>query len=137
MTLLAKIKFIFNRDLANLFTIREFGHQNKDLLIIVCDPKEDRMYVSYKDKFVNGRIKSASGKNEHVVKNVIKASRFHVSINDMIVAIAETLNVPLKTGNQFYQFIDGAIYKIGKSLQKRKEGVVHSPDSKGKDEVGV
>lgn len=87
-------------------------------MVIICDPKTDRVFVSYKDKHVNGRIKSATGKNTKIVKEVLSHSRFHHNIDDFITAIAETLNVSLKNGNQLYQFIDGALFNIAKSLRK-------------------
>jgi hypothetical protein len=120
MTFSSKLKLLFRRDLRNLYTIKEFAHANKDFLIIVCDPKTDRIFVTYKDRFVNGKIKSATGKNPKVVKTVLRYSRFHHSISDFITAIAETLNLPLTKGNQFYQFLDGAVYNIAKGLRKKR-----------------
>lgn len=118
-----KLKMVFNRDERLLFTVKEFAHANKDLLIIVSDPKSDRMFVTYKDKFVNGRIKSATGKKTHVVREVLKHSRFKESIDQYLASLVETLHLPVwKSGaNQFYQFIDGAIFNIAKSMKKRQE----------------
>lgn len=116
-------KLVFDADAANLLSIKEFGHINKNFLIIVCDPKTDRMFAMHKDRFTNGTIKSASGKNPHVVRQVLKYSRFNHSISDFTVSIMETLGLSLKHGNQFYKWIDGAIFKIGSSLRRKTETV--------------
>ncbi len=105
----------------NLYTIKEFGHANKDFLIIVCDPQTDRIYVSYRDRFVNGKIKSVDGKKTHVVKNIIKYSRFNENIDDFIASIAETLNLSFLKGNQFFQLIDGFLFRIASSLRKKRQ----------------
>lgn len=122
MTFLARLKFLFNRDLRNLYTIKQFGHANKDFLIIVCDPKTDRIFATYRDRFVNGKIKSATGKKTHVIKGVLKYSRFNHSIDDFIASLAETLNLNLFKGNQLYQMLDGFLYNIARSLRKKRGG---------------
>lgn len=126
-----QLKMIFNKDERQLYTIKEFAHANKNLLIIVCDPDSDRMFVSHKDRFVNGRIKSAKGIKTHVVKDVLKYSRFHVTIDQFISSLVETLHLPVWKGgaNQFFQFIDGAVFNIAKNLRKhvKKGKAVPSP----------
>lgn len=132
-TFYAKLRMIFNRDERALFTIQEFAHQNKNLLIIVADPKTDRMFVAHQDRFVNAQIKSPDGKKTHVVRDVVRYSQFHKSIDMFITSLVETLKLPLWKGgaNQFYQFIDGAIFNIAKSLRKppkpQEPGAVPSP----------
>ena len=118
----ARLKLLFNRDLRNLYTIKEFGHANRDFLIIVCDPKTDRIFATYRDRFVNGKIKSATGKKTHVIKGVLKYSRFNHSIDDYIASVAETLNLNLFKGNQLYQMLDGFLFNIAKSLRKKRSG---------------
>ena len=134
MTLFARLKLLFqiafNRDLRNLYSIKNFGHANRDFLIIVCDPKTDRIFVSYRDRYVNGKIKSATGKKTHVVKGVIKYSRFNENIDSFIASIAETLNVSLLKGNQLYQILDGFLFNIAKSLRK-KRGTAEKPTPPG------
>ncbi|OLS15999.1 MAG: hypothetical protein RBG13Loki_0377 [Promethearchaeota archaeon CR_4] len=125
ITFYAKLRMIFNREERLMFTIKEFAHANKDLLIIVADPKSDRMFVTYKDKFVNGTIKSPLGKKSSVVKDVLKYSRFNESIDQFITSLVETLHLPTWKGgaNQFFQFIDGSMYNIAKSLRKHKTSI--------------
>lgn len=116
-----------------LTTIKEFGHANKNLLIIVCDPASDRIFVTYKDRFVNGKIKSVEGKSSKVVKNVLKYSRFNENIDGYLTSIMETLALPIWRANQFFQFLDGALYNIAKSLRKKRSGnAVPSPYSEKK-----
>lgn len=112
------ISLAFDRDAANLFTLPGFASANKKLLIIVADPETDRVFVTYRDKFVNGKIKTATGKEMKIVKDVLSHSRFPSAIDDFIAALVNTLNVPL-TGktNQFYRMIDAAIFNIAKSLR--------------------
>lgn len=138
MPFFSRIKILFNRDAQLRFTVKEFAHYNKNLLIIVCDPKTDRMFVTHKDKFVNGLIKSPTGKKSHVVREVLKYSRFNVTTDMYITSLMETLHLPIWRANQFYQFIDGAIFNIAKSLRKqptaRGEGMIPSPIQV--DEIG-
>lgn len=124
---------IFNREERLLFTIKEFAHANKDLLIMVADPKTDRMFATYKDRFVNGRIKSPLGKKTHIVRDVLKYSRFHVTVDQFIASIVETLDLPIWKGgsNQFYQFLDGAVFNIAKKLRKNQ------PQDSGSPPVGA
>ncbi len=117
-----KAKLLFSRDNLNLYTVKEFAHANKDLLIIVCDPKSDRMFATYKDKFVNGKIKSTDGKNRHVVKTVLTNCRFNTGIDSFLGSLAETLNLSIPKANDFYKFIDGALFNIAKSLKGKGSG---------------
>ncbi len=117
-----RMRILFDRDARHLYTVKEFAHANPNLLIIVCDPKSDRIFVTHKDKFVNGRIKSPTGKKSHVVREVLKYSRFNVTTDMFITSIMETLHLPIWRANQFYQFIDGAVFNIAKSLQKKRVG---------------
>lgn len=121
-SLYAKIRMIFNRDERLMFTLPEFTNANKDLLIIVCDPANDRMFISYKNRSVNSKIKSPTGKNLHVIKDVLKYSRFDKTVNQFLTAIMEALQLPTWKGsvNHFYQFIDAAVFNIAKSLRKTK-----------------
>ncbi len=133
-----RLKIFFSRDAQLRFTVKEFAHSNPNLLIIVCDPKTDQMFVTHKDKFVTGRIKSPTGKKQHVVREVLKYSRFNVTTDMYITALMETLHLPIWRANQFYQFIDGAIFNIAKSLRKspagKGEGMMPSPIQA--DEIG-
>lgn len=120
MNLLTKIKFLISRDKANMLTIPEFLHANKDLLIIICDPKTDKIIASYRDKHVTGQIKSPLGKKSKVVKDVLKYSRFNESVDQWLTSIMETLHLPTWKANSFFQFLDGALYAIAKSLRKKR-----------------
>lgn len=111
------------------YTVPDFAHAHKDLLVIVCDPKTDNIFVGYGDQIVSGRIKTALGKELNVVRNVLDHSQFKENVNPFITGIMEVLQLPLKAGNQLYQFIDGALFAISKALRKDKppENGVASP----------
>ncbi len=127
ITFFKKLQMIFSRDARNLYTIREFGHVNKNLLIIVADPKTDRIYAMHGDRFVNGRIKDPTGKKSRVVKDVLKYSQFHKTIDQYITSLMETLHLPILKGNHFFKFIDGAIFNIAKSSRKNSGKGIPSP----------
>jgi hypothetical protein len=110
------------------FDVPDFAQKNKNLLVIVCDPKTDMIFVGKGGEMVLGRIKSADGKQMSVVKNVLDNSQFKTAVNPFIVALLEALQLPMKAGNLFYQFIDGALFNISKALaRKKKPGAVVSP----------
>lgn len=121
MTLTAKLRLLFNREAYMLTRMPAFLHAHKDYLIIICDPKTDRIVVSYRDRLVNGKIKSNQGKKTKVVRDVLRYSRFHKNIDGYLSSMAETLNLPVFKANQFYQFLDGAIYNIAKSVRKKRQ----------------
>ena len=121
MSFLSRLKYLFRPNDSLMFTVPEFMHANKNLLIIVCDPKSDRIFVGHRDRLVNGKIKSNTGKQTKVVRDVLRYSRFDKTIGDFIATLAETLNLPLLKGNQFYQFLDGAIYNIAKAVRRKRQ----------------
>lgn len=102
-------------------SVPEFVSANKDLLIIVADPKTDSIYVAYNNKIVAGNIKSADGKKLHLVRGVLKDSLFRKNIDLFIASIVDTIKLPLRKGNQFFMFLDGAIFNIAKSLAKKNK----------------
>ena len=114
--------------------VPDFAHAHKDLLVIVCDPKTDNIFVGYNDIVVSGRIKSAVGKRMHVVRDVLRYSQFNSGVDLLIAQIAETLKLSLKHGRLFYQFLDGALFNIArtwKHKKERREGAIESPFVKG------
>jgi len=117
------LKVLFDREERIAYTLSEFAHQNKDMLIIVADPKTDKLFVGYKDKHVLTKINSAEGRDLRVVRNVLKRSTFQSNIDYLQVALIEVLKVPLKNKyyNQFMQWLDGALYNIGVALARDKK----------------
>ena len=117
------IKIFFDREERIAYTLSEFAHQNKDLLIIVADPKTDKIFVGYKDKHILSRINSPEGKKLRVVRNILKRSTFQSNIDFFQVALMEALQVPMKNKhfNQFLQWLDGGVYNIGKALARDKK----------------
>lgn len=112
------------------YEVPEFAQNHPDLLFIVCDPKTDAIFVGHKGEMVLGNIKSADGKKMQIVKSVLDHSQFAGSINHFITGLLEALQLPLKAGNLFYQFIDGALFNISKALRKEPKpmkGAVKTP----------
>lgn len=64
-----------------------------------------------------GKIKSAKGGELKVVKTLLRHSQFNTKMDQLIVSIVEALKVPLKTpiANEFFKFLDGAIFNISKA----------------------
>jgi hypothetical protein len=93
-------------------TLGDFAHENKDLLIIIADPHTDFLFAGYNDKLIFTQIKNNQGKSIKVVRDLIKHTKFNTRIDQFIGSIVELLHLPLKYGNHFFQFIDGALYNL-------------------------
>lgn len=122
-----------DEDTRNLFTVPKFAAAHKHMLVIIADPNTDRIFVSHRGKFVNGRIRSIRGKATHVVRDMMKQSPFKQYLIDQFIgSLVETLRIPLtnKAGNQFYSYLDGAIFGIAKALRADKK------NKKGKQAAG-
>lgn len=112
------IKLFFYK--RKMLTVQQFAHKHKGFLVIVCDPRDDTIFVSYRDKQVTGKIKSVDGKNHHVVKRVLKHSYFNTEIDRFLGGLMDALKSPISKASDFYQFIDGALYNITKALKQDK-----------------
>ena len=99
----------------------EFAHENRVILLIVADPKSDYLFCAYKDRTVLGQIKTLDGKRMKVVKELLSASslnekKFNTHIAYFTASLIDVLKVGVKSGNQFYSFLDGAIFNIIKAI---------------------
>ena len=112
-----KLRFFFDRDYYKSISIKEFCHAHPELLIIIGDPKTDRLFAANHNKYVNVVIKDMKGKRTEIVKSVLSHSLFKKSIDSFIISIVEALHIPLPRANQFFQFVDAAIFNIAKSLR--------------------
>ena len=101
--------------------LQNFAHENKDLLVIIGDPATDSLFMAYEDKMVLSKIKSADGRNTKVIKQALRWSSFAGAIDNLIVALSDMMSLPIKKGNQFFQWIDGAIYGIVNKLSIKKK----------------
>lgn len=102
-----------------MLTVQDFAHQHKNYLVIVCDPKDDTIFVSYRDRQIAGRIQSEDGVEYNVVKNVLRHSKFEGTIDRFMGGLIFALGIPLKNPfvNEFLSFLDGALFRITKSLK--------------------
>lgn len=101
-------------------TVQEFARRNRSYLVIVLDPKDDTLFMSHRGKQVYNHIKSFDGKRRNVVKGVLKHSRFASKIDQFLFVMADSLQLPVAKAQDFYQWLDGAIHVISKSLWKGK-----------------
>lgn len=99
----------------------DFAHENKDLFLIVCDPKTDDMFVAYRDKMILGKIKTQDGKSLSVIKDMLNESTMHNGVERFIGALVDTLKVSLTKGNDFYHFVAESIYKIAETIKNKVE----------------
>ena len=98
--------------------IGEFITKNRNKLIIICDPSNDKCLMAYRDKIVINQIKRSDGKNSYVVKRVLKHSTFQGAIDEFLVALIESFWVKVVDARVWLQWIDGALYNISKLFGK-------------------
>ena len=103
-----------------MLSIQEFAQANRSYLVMVCDPLDDTVFMSYQGKQVAGRLRSEDGKHGEVLKGVLKHSTFEKEIDRFLGGIINLLQLSVMKGNQFYQFIDGALFNIARAAQKKK-----------------
>lgn len=129
----------FFNDFRMAHGVPDFAHQNKDLLVIICDPKSDNIFVAYNDALVSGRIKSIkTNKKAFIVRNVLKFSKFKSEVDGFLGALVETLHLPVEKGNDFLQFLDGALYNISRNLRSTEKSTpTAAPPSSNSGAVGV
>jgi len=99
--------------------IGNFIHANRKYLVIICDPQTDKLIMAYKDKVVINRICSADGKNTKVVKHALRHSTFKRFIDEFLNKLSESLELRIRDGNQFFQWVDAGLYAISQSLKKK------------------
>lgn len=122
LTLYRQAQLVFgDPDKRNLYTVPKFAGAHKKMLIVVADPDTDRIFVAHDGRFINGRIRSAKGQATHVVRDMLKKSQFKKDfIDGFISSLTEILHIDINKGNQFYSFIDAAIFNIAKQIQADK-----------------
>lgn len=108
-------------DTQRSLNVQRFAHQNRRLLVMVFDPQDDTMFISFGDKQISGRIRSADGLDYDVVKGVLEHSTFSDQIDRFLGGIIFAISLPVTVGNLFYSFIDGALFKISEALDKEKQ----------------
>lgn len=110
----------------------DFAHANRDLLIIVGDPKTDEMFVAYKDRMVLGRLKSLEGSGLGIVNGVVRQSaiksKFDTAVDRFTGGLVDLLKLPLtnKAANEFYSFISSVLYNFqdkAKAWTEKREKV--------------
>lgn len=115
--LLDRFMKMVDKEAAIGYRLSRFAHENKDLLIIAGDPKTDALFIAYNDNMRLRKIKTADGKVNNIVKKVLAHSTFKNTIDFFITGIMEALQLKLKDGNLFYQFIDSGLYWLSQSFK--------------------
>lgn len=105
-----------------LQNVKQFAHNHKHYLVIVCDPKDDTMFMSYMDKQVAGVIKDVDGVRREVIKKVLKHSTFESAIDRFLASFMDLLKIDLIYFSDFGKWIDGALFAISKALKEKKYG---------------
>jgi len=111
-----------------ILDVQQFAHQHRKYMVIICDPKDDTIFVSFQDKQVCGRVASMDGVDHKVIKNVLKHSVFEREIDRFLGAIIDVLKCPLEHGDKFFQVIDAALWNITKALKLKKQGKYEKAD---------
>ena len=116
--------------------IREFAHARKNQIVIVADPKDDRIFVGYNDRFVTGRIKTEKGDSAKILQDMMKSSAlFDSHIDRFLMGLSNVMRFRKLTHgvNNFLQFLDGALYNISQRHREKtktsakEKGLVKSP----------
>lgn len=103
--------------------VQRFAHANRSLLVIVCDPQDDTMFVSFGDKQISVKIRSADGLEHNVVKGVLTHSTFAEQIDRFLGTLIDVFRIPVDVGTTFYSFIDGALFNISKVLKGNDKNI--------------
>ena len=87
--------------------ITEFLADNKEMLVIIADPKSDAIVVGYKDQLTAHRlIHRSTGNSVGAVLDMLQYNKENKRTKDSV--------------NNFLLVIDGAIHNISKTLKKNK-----------------
>lgn len=102
-------------------TIGPFVKKNRDVLVIMADPKTNVVTAFYKGKVVAAKIRQADGSRKSVVRNALKHSVFENNIDQFIMGIAEVLRMKLNGGaSEFLRLIGGMTKAFGDALKRSK-----------------
>jgi len=116
------------RERRKILDVQAFAHAHRNYLVIVCDPKDDSMFATFRGKQVTAKMRSEDGLNHHIVKNMLKHSTFEREIDRFIGGLIFGLKIPLDVGSNFFAFLDGALFNISKSLKKTKDPYAATKD---------
>lgn len=120
---------------------KEFAHENKDLFIVIADPKTDTLFAGYQDSFTYGTIKQPGGMGEGVVKQVLMYSKFNKSLSKyqtfkfhadiFLMNLAEVLWLKIKKAPEFFKFISDALFFLpkGKKYDIKKQEAIDAKEA--------
>ena len=109
-------------------SINEFCHDHKEVLVIIADPKSDKILVAYEDYRVYGRLRSVTGKRIRVARDILRKSTFHKpGVRDSFIGgLVDTLKLPLMSegGQAFYRWVTYGAKSIADKIafEKNEKG---------------
>jgi hypothetical protein len=105
----------------NWAKLQEFQAGNKDLFIIIADPRTDEVSFSYQERFAFVRFPSVD-MMDGVVFNALRESKFKEAIDPLIAGISEGTGITPynKAGNEVLSAIGGAVRSMGIPLKENK-----------------
>lgn len=100
--------------------VGEFANRHRNLLVIVADPKDDTIFVTHKGKYVGGKLRATDGSCDHIIRDMLKESTFHMRIDHFLIGVAEKMGLKkLAFANNFLQFVDGAVFNLATKHRKK------------------
>lgn len=97
--------------------IKEFLHENKDLLIFVADPKTDWMVTAFGDDFATIQFPFET-MDKGLVFNALRKSKFQESIDAFMTGIEQATGITVEDNQQLAHIIGGSIKAIGENRSK-------------------
>lgn len=99
--------------------IQDFMHANKDMLIIVANPKTDLIVTGFGDHYATVQfpfVSMATG----IVFNALRKSQFNDAIDPLMVGLEKVTGIKVEDNQQLAHIIGGSIKNIGEARDKVK-----------------
>lgn len=118
------IQLYSNRKNRLAYTVPEFMGANKDLLIIVADPKTDEVVVGFNGKLAKVALSLEGGKKDGIIKKMLKTSKFNENYGAFVVSVAQAMfeKTVSKHSRIFFSVLDGMLFNINHAIRNIKNG---------------
>ena len=113
-----------NRKKRLAYTVPEFMGANKELLIIIADPKTDEIVVGFNGKLAKVSLSLEGGKKDAIIKKMLKTSKFNENFGAFTVSVAQALfeKTVSKNARIFFSVLDGMLFNINQEIRNIKNG---------------
>lgn len=103
--------------------VQEWVNENKDLLIVIADPRSDSVNISFGglNAFVRFPMESI---DKGVIFNALRASKFNEAIDPLIFGIMDATKMAVKEGSPLLIEVGSAIKSIGVARENIKNGII-------------